>query len=46
LRGLDELAAASGTVVDALPAVGVMVAIGAVTGAIGLFRARGLVAGK
>ncbi|NNC40561.1 MAG: ABC transporter permease [Acidimicrobiia bacterium] len=46
LRGLDELAAASGTVVDALPAVGVMVAIGVVTGAIGLFRARGLVVGR
>ena len=46
LRGLDELGAASGTVVDALPAVGVMVAIGVVTGAIGLLRARGLVVGK
>ncbi len=46
LRGLDELAAASGTVVDALPAVGVMLAIGLVTGGIGLMRARTLVVGR
>ncbi len=46
LRGLDELAAASGTVADALPAVGVMVAIGVVTGGLGLVRARGLVIGR
>ena len=46
LRGLDELAAASGTVADALPAVGVMMAIGVVTGGLGLVRARGLVIGR
>ncbi|MDF1596549.1 MAG: ABC transporter permease [Acidimicrobiia bacterium] len=46
LRGLDELASASGTVVDVLPAVGVMLAIGIVTGWIGLLRARQLVVGR
>ena len=46
LRGLDELAAASGTVADALPAVGVMMVIGVVTGGLGLMRARGLVIGR
>ena len=46
LRGLDELASVSGTVADALPAVGVMVAIGAATGTVGLMRARRLVMGR
>ncbi len=46
LRGLDELAAASGTVLDALPAVGVMTAIGFVTGGIGLIRAKTMVVGR
>jgi ABC-2 type transport system permease protein len=46
LRGLDELASASGTIVDVLPAVGVMLGIGLVTGGIGLLRARQLVVGR
>jgi ABC-2 type transport system permease protein len=46
LRGLDELASATGTVADALPAVGVMLSIGLVTGGIGLLRARSLVVGR
>ncbi len=46
LRGLDELGSASGTVADALPAVGVLLVIGAATGAVGLMRARRLVVGR
>ena len=46
LRGLDELASASGGVTDVLPATAVMVAIGVVTGGIGLLRARKLVMGQ
>jgi len=46
LRGLDELASPAGGVADVLPATGVMVAIGVVTGGIGLLRARKLVVGQ
>jgi ABC-2 type transport system permease protein len=43
LQGLDELAAPSFVPADLAPALGALLAIGLVTGAIGLFRARGLV---
>lgn len=46
LRGLDELASASGTIAEVLPAVGVMLGIGLATGGIGLLRARQLVVGR
>ena len=42
LRGLGEMQG-SGTIVDALPAVGVLLAMGLVTGGIGLRRARSVV---
>lgn len=43
LRGLAEMQG-GGTIADALPAVGVLLAVGLVTGAIGFSRARRLVA--
>ena len=43
LRGLAEMQG-GGTIADALPAVGVLLATGLVTGAIGFARARRLVA--
>ena len=43
LRGLGEMQG-GGTIADALPAVGVLLAVGLVTGAIGFARARRLVA--
>ncbi|MCJ7710287.1 MAG: ABC transporter permease [Chloroflexi bacterium] len=43
LRGLAEMQG-GGTIADALPAVGVLLAVGLVTGAIGFARARRLVA--
>ena len=42
LRGLGEMQG-GGTVVDALPAAGVLLAMGLVTGSIGLFRAQSVV---
>jgi ABC-2 type transport system permease protein len=42
LRGLGEMQG-GGSVLDALPAAGVLLAMGLVTGAIGLFRARSVV---
>jgi ABC-2 type transport system permease protein len=44
LRGLGDLHGTGAVVADALPAVGVLLAIGAVTGAIGFARVRRLVA--
>jgi len=46
LRALHDLAGAQTTLLDVLPSVGVLLAMGAVTGTIGLARARGLVAGR
>ena len=43
LRGLGDLHGNGGGVVTALPAVGVLLAIGLVTGAVGILRARRLV---
>jgi ABC-2 type transport system permease protein len=43
LRGLGEMAGAGGTVADCLPAAGVLLAMAAVTGGLGLRRARRLV---
>jgi ABC-2 type transport system permease protein len=43
LRGLGEMAGPNGTVADCLPAVGVLLAMGLVTGSIGMARARRLV---
>jgi ABC-2 type transport system permease protein len=43
LRGLAEMHG-GGTIADALPSVGVLLAVGLVTGAIGFARARRLVA--
>jgi ABC-2 type transport system permease protein len=43
LRGLADMHGASGSWTDALPAAGVLLAIGLVTGAIGFARARRLV---
>ena len=45
LRGLSEMQG-TGTIVDALPAVGVLLAMGLVTGGIGFARARRLVAAR
>ena len=45
LRGLAEMQG-GGTIADALPAVGVLLAVGLVTGAIGFARARRLVAAR
>jgi len=45
LRGLAEMQG-TGSVADALPAVGVLLAMGLVTGAIGFVRARQLVAAR
>ncbi len=42
LRGLGEMQG-GGSVVDALPAAGVLLAMGLATGAVGLFRARSVV---
>ncbi len=44
LRGLGDLHGTGATIADALPAVGVLLAMGLVTGAIGFARARRLVA--
>lgn len=46
LRGLDELAATTGRVADAVPAFLVMTVIGLITGAIGMMRAKQLVVGR
>ena len=43
LRGLGEMAGAGGTVADCLPAAGVLLLMAAVTGGLGLMRARRLV---
>jgi ABC-2 type transport system permease protein len=43
LRGLGDLHGNGGGVLTALPAVGVLLGIGLVTGAIGILRARRLV---
>ena len=43
LRGLGDLHGNGGGIVTALPAIGVLLAIGLVTGAIGILRARRLV---
>lgn len=44
LRGLGDLHGTGSTIADALPSVGVLLAMGLVTGAIGFARARRLVA--
>jgi ABC-2 type transport system permease protein len=44
MRGLGEMQGAGATIIDGLPAAGVLLAIGLVTGAIGMARARRLVA--
>jgi ABC-2 type transport system permease protein len=46
LRGLAEMQGTSGSWTDALPAAGVLLAIGLVTGAIGFARARRLVTAR
>jgi ABC-2 type transport system permease protein len=46
LRGLAEMHGASATWTDALPAVGVLLGIGLLTGAIGFARARRLVTAR
>jgi ABC-2 type transport system permease protein len=46
LRALGDLHGAGATSADALPAVGVLLAMGLVTGALGLFRARSLVTAR
>jgi ABC-2 type transport system permease protein len=46
LRGLAEMQGTSGSWMDALPAAGVLLAIGLVTGAIGFARARRLVTAR
>jgi ABC-2 type transport system permease protein len=43
LRGLGEMAGTAGTVADCLPAAGVLLAMGLVTGGLGMVRARALV---
>jgi ABC-2 type transport system permease protein len=43
LRGLGEMAGPSGSIADAVPAVGVLLGMGLVTGALGMTRARRLV---
>ena len=40
LRGIDSLTDPAATIVDILPSLGVLLAMGAILGAIGLFRAR------
>ena len=46
LRGLGDMHGASGSVTDCLPAVGVLLAMGLVTGALGMLRARRLVSAR
>jgi ABC-2 type transport system permease protein len=43
LRGLGEMAGPSGSVADCLPAAGVLLVMGLVTGGLGMVRARALV---
>jgi hypothetical protein len=40
LRGIDTLASDSATLLDLGPSIGILLAIGALTGAVGLVRAR------
>jgi ABC-2 type transport system permease protein len=46
MRGLGEMAGPAGTVADCLPAAGVLLAMGLVTGGLGMVRARNLVRAK
>jgi ABC-2 type transport system permease protein len=46
LRGLGDLHGAGSTVADCVPAVGVLLAMGLVTGAIGMLRARRLLTAR
>jgi ABC-2 type transport system permease protein len=46
MRGFGELSGGAGTVGDILPAIGALLAMGAVTGAVALVRARSLVVAR
>jgi ABC-2 type transport system permease protein len=46
LRGLGEMAGPAGTVADCLPAAGVLLLMGLITGGLGMVRARSLVRAK